>query len=116
MSSPLAGAWQMVSDTHDGIAVFSDTYYSIVMAEKNRAKFKADKPTEAEAAEAYRTLSTAAGSYEIVGTTLVFHRVVNRNPSGTGGDLYFEFTLDNEQLTMEGTPNRNDPWRWQKVQ
>ena len=64
MNSLLAGAWELVSDTQSGIAVFTDTYFNITITAKDRLPFKAAEPTDAEAAEAYRTLSTAAGTYE----------------------------------------------------
>ena len=101
MNSPLAGAWELVSDTQNGIAVFTDTHYNITWGAKDRAKFKVDEPTDAEAAEAYRTLSTAAGTYEVSGTTLILHRTVNRNPNWTGKDAHWEVSIDGDQLTAD---------------
>jgi hypothetical protein len=100
-NSQLAGAWELVSDTQNGIAVFTDTYFNITITAKDRQPFKADEPTDAEAAEAYRTLSTAAGTYEISGTTLILHRKVNRNPSWTGKDAYWEVSIDGDRLTAD---------------
>jgi hypothetical protein len=100
MSSELTGAWELVSDSHNGLAVFTDTHFNVTWTAKNRAKFKGDKPTDEEAAEAYRTLSTAAGTYEISGETLIFHRYVNRNPNWTGLDVHSEFSIDGDQLTF----------------
>ena len=100
MSSPLAGAWELVSDTHHGIAVFTDTYFSATWITRDRSRFAGDEPTEAEAAEAYRTLNTAAGTYEISGDMITFHRIVNRNPSYTGQDVQWQFRRDGDELTM----------------
>ena len=100
MSSPLAGAWKLVSDTQNGIAVFTDTHYNITWAAKSRTKFKVDEPTDAEAAVAYRALATAAGTYDITGTTVVLHRVVNLNPNWTGKDVHWEYSIDGDRLTM----------------
>ena len=101
MSSLLAGAWELVSDSENGIAVFTDTHYNLTFAAKNRARFVTDEPTDAEAAEAYRTLGTAAGTYEISGTTMIFHRIVNRNPNWTEKDVHWEFSIDGDQLTTD---------------
>jgi hypothetical protein len=100
MSSKLAGAWELVSDSSNGLAVFTDTHFNVTWIEKNRAKFKTDEPTDAEAAEAFRTLNTAAGTYEISGDTLIFHRYVNRHPNWTGVDVHSEFSIDGDQLTF----------------
>ena len=100
MNSLLAGAWELVSDTQNGIAVFTDTYYNITWAPKNRAKFKVDEPTDAEAVVAYRELATAAGTYDFKGTTVVLHRVVNLNPNWTGKDVHWEYSIEGDQLTM----------------
>jgi len=115
MSSPIAGAWQMVSDSRDGIALFSDSYFSVVMSEKNRAKFKMEEPTEAEAAKAFHAVSTGAGTYELSGTTLVCHRIANLNPNWAGADSSFEITLVGEQLTMQGNAS-DSAWIWKKVE
>ena len=115
MSSPLVGVWELISDSDDGIALFSDTYYSIVITTKNRATFKTAEPTEAEAAEAYRTLTTAAGTYHLSGTTLVCQRTVNRNPNWTGQDVSFDASVHGDRLTLSGGVNA--PSReWKKVE
>jgi len=101
MNSPLTGAWELVSETQNGIAVFTDAYFNITIVAKDRQRFKADEPTDAEAAEAYRTLSTAAGTYEVSGTTLILHRMVNRNPNWTGKDALWEIAIDGERLTAD---------------
>jgi hypothetical protein len=113
MTSPIEGAWQFVSDSQDGIMVFSDSYYSVVISAKNRSKLKSENPTEAEAAEVFRTLTTAAGPYKLVGTTLVCGRIANKNPNWTGVDASFEITLDGARLTLQGGANATV---WKKVE
>jgi hypothetical protein len=100
MSSPLAGAWELVSDSSNGIALFTDTYFNVTWAAKNREKFEADEPTDEEAAAAYRTLNTAAGTYEISGENFIFHRLVNRNPNWTGVDDHTKIVIDGDQFKM----------------
>ena len=113
MRSPLGGAWEMVSDTMNGIAVFTDSYFSIVMAEKNRKRFATEVPTDSEAAEAYRTLSTAAGTYDLAGSTITFHRLANRNPNWTGVDISFDFSIEGQQATMKNDEG-DIVWVWRK--
>src|SRR5215207_5029083 len=106
MSALLAGAWELVSNTQNGIAVFTDIHFHMTLTAKSRKKFKAEEPTDVEAAEAYRTLSTAAGTYKIAGTTMTLHRIVNRNPNWTGEDVHWDFRIDGEQLTLD-----NQVWK-----
>ncbi len=101
MSSPLAGAWLLVSDTHEGVAVLTDKYFNISWAEKNRKPFKHDeKPTDAEAAKAFDSFSSAAGWYELSDNMATLHRMVNRNPSWHGQAVEWEFELEGDHLTL----------------
>ena len=98
MSSPLAGAWILVSDTYQGVAVLTDSHFNISWSEKDRKPFKlAENPTDTEAAEAYRSFSSAAGTYMVSGNVAKLHRIVNRNPSWTGQDVEWEF---NDHMTL----------------
>ena len=106
MRTQLAGAWELVSGDQNGLAVFTATHFNMTLTAKDRKKFQAEEPTDAEAAEAYRTLSTAAGTYEIAGTRMHLHRIVNRNPNWTGKDVHWEFRLDGDQLTLD-----NQVWK-----
>lgn len=108
MASPLAGAWELQSDTEVGLALFTDTHFSMSLSDRDRPAFASDDPTDAEAAEAFRTLQCAGGTYEIRGSTLVFHRLVNRHPNWTGRDYRWDYRLDGDRLTMG---ERN----WRKV-
>lgn len=109
MSSPLAGAWTLVSDTYDGVAVLTDNYFNITWAQKDRKPFELDEtPTNTEAAEAYRTFSSAAGRYVISGAKAILNRIVNRNPSWTGQDVEWDFKVEGDYMTL-------GPNRWKKV-
>jgi len=79
----LLGAWTLVSETKDGMAIFTDTHFSFLEIANNLEPFKAggSNPTLEEAATAYNTMNAAAGSYEVNGSEITFHRHVNRNPS-----------------------------------
>ena len=67
---------------------------------KHRNRFQGDEPTVEEAAEAYQTLDTAGGTYEISGTKMVLHRVVNRNPNWTGADVRWDLELDGDLMKL----------------
>ncbi len=54
MSSPLAGAWERVSDTDQGILVLTETHFSMVVMPKNRQRSERNEPTPEEAMAAYR--------------------------------------------------------------
>ena len=110
MSSPLAGAWVLVSDTHEGVGVMTERYFNITWAEKDRKPFKQDEnPSQAEAAEAYRSFSSAAGRYELSGNVATLHRMVNRNPSWHGQAVKWEYRLEGDHLTF-------GPNLWKRVE
>ena len=57
MASPLVGAWEKTSGPVGGIYVFTETHYAGIFENKDRVRgFKGETPTEAEEAEAYRTM------------------------------------------------------------
>lgn len=65
MSSPLVGAWEAVSDTDQGISVFTETHFSMVVMPKNRQRSEGSEPTPEEAMAAYRGVRALAGTYTI---------------------------------------------------
>ena len=48
VSSQVIGAWQLVSDRREGLAIFTETHYTIIQMEKNRRRFEKDELTESE--------------------------------------------------------------------
>ena len=108
VDSPLAGAWELVSETHVGIAIFTDRHFSMMAADANRSPFAAERPSDAEAAHAFHTMQAAGGTYELDGNTVVFHRRVNRHPSWTGQDFRWTFHIEGDRITMvNGRPIKN---------
>lgn len=77
MSSPLVGAWEAVSDTDQGISVFTETHFSMVVMPKNRQRSEGSEPTPEEAMAAYRGVRALAGTYTISGSRATFKRVAN---------------------------------------
>ena len=100
MSSPLIGAWERESDTWQGLIVCTETHYSHTFMSKGRQPFGNEaEPSEAEEAEAYRTLLAGAGSYPVQGSTVTFGEETNRNPSGIGRPGSLDFTIEGDRLT-----------------
>ena len=101
MASQFVGAWEWVSDTMQGIAVFTESHYSDTFMSKDRKPFVNEaEPTEAEQAEAYRTLSAGSGTYAVSGSTLTLNEETNRNPSGAGRPMIADFTIDGDKLIL----------------
>ncbi len=115
MSSPLVGSWELVSDTHQGVMVCSETHYSIVMMAKNRQRSGGDEPTPDEMIEAYRDVNALAGTYTVSGSKVIFQRVANLRAGVVGLDFEAGFTIEGDELTwrsISGTTRpREDVWR-----
>ena len=60
---PIAGAWERVSDTDQGILVLTETHFSMVVMPKNRQRSERSEPTPEEAMAAYRDLCDGRDVY-----------------------------------------------------
>lgn len=100
MSSPVAGAWESVSDTRQGLWVFTETHYSFVSMPKGRQRIEGREPTSDEMVEAYRTVNALTGSYTVSGSTLTLHRTANLRSEVTGLDVVAEFTVEGDRLRL----------------
>ena len=92
MSSPVAGAWEPVSDTHQGLWLFSETHYSAVITRKGRQRIEGREPTSDEIVEAYRDVNALSGTYTVSGSTVTFKRAANLRADVIGLDVVAEFT------------------------
>ena len=99
MSSPLAGAWQLESDTHQGLVVMTDTHYSAVGMPKSRQRSDSSEPTPEEAMAAYRGVQALAGTYTVSGSTATFQRLANLQADLIGEELVWEFSIEGDKLT-----------------
>ena len=62
MASPLAGAWEIIDDNYKGLFVWTDTHYSDAFMQTGRKNFQDENnPTDAEAAEAFKTIMQEQG-------------------------------------------------------
>ena len=112
MSSPLVGAWEIVSDVYQGIVVFSENHYGDAFVYKNRSRFQGSEPTEAEEAEAYRTMLAASGTYTISASVVTRNEEFSRLPHGTLDD--YEFSVEGDQMTMKSVESGR-VWQFRKV-
>ncbi len=113
MSSPLVGAWELVSDTRQGVMVCSETHFSVTMASKNRQRI--EEPTSDQIIEAYQDVNALAGTYTVTGSKLTFQRVATLRVNLIGLPFEADFTIDGDRLTwrsISGTIRpREDVWR-----
>ena len=101
MTSPLIGAWETTSEPYQGLMIYTEKHYCHGIMSKNRKPFADEaNPTDAEEAEAYRTITAGSGTYSISGSTLTINEEMNRNPSGVGRPARFEFEIDGDMGTM----------------
>lgn len=118
MSSPLVGAWELVSDTRQGVWVFTETHHSAVAMDKNRQRSEGGEPTPDQAMEAYQAVSALAGAYTVSGSKVTLHRAATLSADWIGQDMEAEFTVEGDRLTLRdisGTRNRPGPMVWRKV-
>ena len=100
MTSPLAGAWEPVDDSYKGLFVFTDTHYSHAFMQTGRTNFQDENnPTDAEAADAYKTMTAGAGTYTFEGNRLTISEDMNRVPNGAGRPGTWEVSLEGDVLT-----------------
>ena len=89
MASPLAGAWELVSDTDQGVIVFTESHYSGVVMSKNSKRSDSSEPTPQAGLEVLPNVisSHALGECPERGEDLVRQRISNRvteNEAGRG--------------------------------
>ena len=114
MSSPLVGAWELISDTEEGIAVFTDTHYSFIFQNKNRKPYPEDSSDDAAELEAYRTHQSQGGTYKHSGTSLTLGREFCRHPGRSGRLFDVEIALQGDTFTF-GSRRGGSRRTWRKV-
>ncbi|MFQ6028634.1 MAG: hypothetical protein ACE5Q6_14200 [Dehalococcoidia bacterium] len=115
MSSPLVGAWEFVSDTHQGVWVFTETHYSAVMMRKDRQRIEGRELTPSEVLEAYQSVNALSGSYTVSGSRMKLERTANLRADLIGVDMEAEFTIEGDRMTVRSISGtsvpRDDVWR-----
>lgn len=101
MASPLAGAWESAEADYKGLWVLTDTHYSHAFMQTGRTNFQDEaNATDAEAAEAYKTMFAAAGTYTFEGNRLTASEDMNRVPNGAGRPGSWEISLEGDSLAL----------------
>ena len=62
-NNPLVGAWELVSDSSDGILIYTGSHYSVVGAPKDRRRSSRERATPVEALEAMPSCQARSGAY-----------------------------------------------------
>ena len=116
MASPLVGAWELISDSEEGIAVFTDTHYSFIFQDKNRKRYPEDSSNDAAELEAYRTHQSQGGTYKVSDSSLAFGREFCRHPGRSGRTLDAEITFQGDMFTFGGVGQPTSQGRtWRRV-
>ena len=84
-SSSLTGAWELVSDTHEGLLFIAGDNWGEITVEKDRRQFAWDKMTERDELSAFRTLEAVGGRFDLSGMTATADVTVAKFP-GDGRD------------------------------
>ncbi len=105
MVASIIGAWELVSDTHEGLMIDTGKYHMFLITEKGREPFAdAGAPTEAEAAAAFRSVSAGAGIFSLSGTAATYEAKLGLTPNGLGQTYTGEFIVDGDRL-VENLPS-----------
>jgi hypothetical protein len=80
--------------------VFTETHFCLFGVAQDRNPFEGDQPTEAEAAEAYRTMFGGGGTYTVSGSTLILNEEYDRIPGPQHPIRFEEFNMAGDKLTF----------------
>ena len=115
--SPLVGAWELVQDIWQGVAIFTGTHYAIVVMQKERNLPSGDQYTPEEALDAISTCGTFAGTYTVSGNTVTAKRIANLRPTLVGVDAVWESLVEGDTMKFRGISGGlpTEEWTWRKV-
>ena len=100
MASPLVGAWELESDTIEGLFIYTEKHYSSVAMPKGRQRSESEEPTSEEALESYRGVRATTGTYTVSGSTITHQRTANLNANLIGVELVAEFSIDGDKMNI----------------
>ena len=98
-NNPLVGAWELVSDSRVGVAIYTGSHYAVVMAPKDRQRSSGERATPDEALEAIRSCQALAGTYTVSGSRITHVRIANTRPELSGHTNVTDYTIDGDTLT-----------------
>ena len=102
-SSSLTGAWELVSDTHEGLLFIAGDNWGEITVEKDRRRFDWDRMTEQDELSAFRTLEAVGGRFDLSGMTATADVTVAKFPSMVGMTAIADFAVDRDHMTRRGT-------------
>ncbi len=100
--NPLVGAWELVQEISQGVAIFTGTHYAIVVMQKERNLPSGDQYTPEEALDAISTCGTFAGTYTVSGNTVTAKRIANLRPTLVGVDAVWESLVEGDTMKFRG--------------
>lgn len=114
-TSPFAGAWELVSDTYEGLMLRTDQHYCALVTRRNRPMPPESELSASEAAALYRSAQTAvAGSYTIDGMKTTTRTLLDRNPGLVGRESTRIWRFQDDRAT--GVPEGGgESVVWRKV-
>ena len=100
-SSPIAGAWKLISEEWVGLMVMTDTEYRYIMTRKDRLSVTArvNELSDADLATLYHSFDAQCGRHTVSGSNLLRQPVVVKDPRDKGREISIEFEIDGEELT-----------------
>jgi hypothetical protein len=117
MPSILTGAWSLVSDSQVGMALFTDTHFSIVLTGKNKAPLETGQTTPGKTSESFHSLLAAAGTYKVsvADSILTLHHVANPDPNLTGINTKWELSINGNRaktrnIKQDGSLGPTETW------
>ena len=114
-TSPLAGAWELVSDEWEGMMLMTDTQYRYLVTRRDRPQIAEPvaEMSDADAASLYHSFDAQGGSYVTEGSTITRRPAVARDPREQGIGKTIEFTADSNALT---TRTSQDELAWRRLE
>lgn len=103
-NTPHLGAWEIVSEIWQGLAIFTDTRHVMVIEKRFRQPLSEER-TEAELAELYSSIRAEAGTDAISPAgnewILTQHITVAQGPSAMGQDIQMALKVDGDTFSTQ---------------
>ena len=99
MNGPLVGTWQLISETREGMAVFTEANFSIHVSGKS---LNQDEPSRAML-EVNQTMQLSGGTYTILGSKAILKYGLSGVPDYIGRDLELDFSIEGDTMIIRGT-------------
>ena len=102
-TSPLAGVWELDSDSWEGIMLITDTQYRYAIGMRERASFESSSGdlTDEQAAYLYSSYDAQGGTFSVSGDLMTRRPAVAKDPRLQGREIVGSFQLDGATLTTE---------------